>query len=40
MEIQNLGAFPVMGIGLATNYATFLLVRLAIGCIGAALVRR
>jgi MFS transporter, NNP family, nitrate/nitrite transporter len=33
-----LGSFPVMGIGLAQNYETFLLFRLAIGVIGAAFV--
>jgi NNP family nitrate/nitrite transporter-like MFS transporter len=33
-----LGALPVMGIGLATNYETFLLFRLAIGAIGASFV--
>ncbi|MDA0353305.1 MAG: MFS transporter [Chloroflexi bacterium] len=33
-----LGAFPVMGIGLAQNYETFVLFRLAIGVIGASFV--
>ena len=33
-----LGSLPVMGIGLAQNYETFLLFRLAIGAIGAAFV--
>jgi len=33
-----LGSFPVMGIGLAHNYETFLLFRLAIGMIGASFV--
>lgn len=33
-----LGAIPVMGIGLAQNYETFLLFRLAIGIIGASFV--
>ena len=33
-----LGALPVMGIGLSTNYETFLLFRLAIGGIGASFV--
>ena len=33
-----LGSLPVMGIGLAENYETFLLFRLAIGAIGAAFV--
>ncbi|MCG8407868.1 MAG: MFS transporter, partial [Phycisphaerales bacterium] len=33
-----LGAFPVMGIGLAHNFETFLLFRLAIGAIGASFV--
>ena len=33
-----LGALPVMGIGLARDYQTFLLFRLAIGAIGASFV--
>lgn len=33
-----LGSLPVMAIGLADNYATFLLMRMAIGAIGAAFV--
>ncbi|HSC55466.1 MAG TPA: NarK family nitrate/nitrite MFS transporter [Phnomibacter sp.] len=33
-----LGAFPVMGVGLAQDYSTFLLFRLAIGVIGASFV--
>ena len=33
-----LGSLPVMGIGLAQNYETFLLFRLAIGAIGASFV--
>jgi len=33
-----LGALPVMGIGLATSYETFLLFRLAIGTLGASFV--
>jgi len=33
-----LGSIPVMGIGLAQNYETFLLFRLAIGAIGASFV--
>src|SRR5687768_16805478 len=33
-----LGALPVMAIGLARNYETFLLLRLAIGMIGASFV--
>ncbi|MCC9077462.1 MFS transporter [Litorilinea aerophila] len=33
-----LGALPVMGIGLASDYTTFLLFRLAIGVIGASFV--
>lgn len=33
-----LGAIPVMGIGIAQNYETFLLFRLAIGVIGASFV--
>ena len=33
-----LGSIPVMTIGLANNYETFLLFRLAIGVIGAAFV--
>jgi NNP family nitrate/nitrite transporter-like MFS transporter len=33
-----LGALPVMGIGLANSYATFLCARLAIGAIGASFV--
>lgn len=33
-----LGSLPVMGIGLARNYETFLLFRLAIGAIGASFV--
>src|SRR5580692_6033761 len=33
-----LGSFPVMGIGLAHNYTSFLLFRLAIGAIGASFV--
>ena len=33
-----LGAFPVMGIGLSWNFESFLLFRVAIGCIGAAFV--
>ncbi len=33
-----LGALPVMGIGLASDYTTFLLFRLAIGLIGASFV--
>ena len=33
-----LGSLPVMGIGFAQNYETFLLFRLAIGAIGAAFV--
>ena len=33
-----IGALPVMGIGLAQNYETFLLFRLAIGVIGASFV--
>ena len=33
-----LGSFPVMGIGLAHDYETFLLFRLAIGTIGASFV--
>jgi len=33
-----LGALPVMGIGLAHNYVTFLVFRLAIGAIGASFV--
>ncbi len=33
-----LGAFPVMGVGLAHDYTTFLLFRLAIGVIGASFV--
>lgn len=33
-----LGAFPVMGIGLAQTFETFLLFRVLIGCIGAAFV--
>ena len=33
-----LGALPVMGIGLATGYESFLLFRLAIGAIGASFV--
>src|SRR5687768_16973140 len=32
------GSLPVMAIGLADSYASFLLFRLAIGCIGAAFV--
>lgn len=32
------GSVPVMGIGLANSYESFLLFRLAIGCIGAAFV--
>ncbi len=33
-----LGSLPVMGVGLAHNYSTFLLFRLAIGAIGASFV--
>lgn len=33
-----LGSLPVMGIGLSSNYETFLLFRLAIGAIGASFV--
>ncbi|HXF65005.1 MAG TPA: MFS transporter [Caldilineaceae bacterium] len=33
-----LGSLPIMGIGLSTNYTTFLLFRLAIGMIGASFV--
>ncbi|MCR4336876.1 MAG: MFS transporter, partial [Candidatus Omnitrophica bacterium] len=33
-----LGSLPIMGIGLAHNYETFLLFRLAIGAIGASFV--
>jgi NNP family nitrate/nitrite transporter-like MFS transporter len=33
-----LGAVPVMGLGLASNYETFLLLRLAVGVIGASFV--
>lgn len=33
-----LGSFPVMGIGLAQTFETFLLFRVLIGCIGAAFV--
>ena len=36
--LLTLGALPVMGIGLAQSYETFLLFRLAIGVIGAAFV--
>jgi NNP family nitrate/nitrite transporter-like MFS transporter len=36
--LLGLGALPVMGIGLAHDYTTFLIFRLAIGAIGAAFV--
>jgi NNP family nitrate/nitrite transporter-like MFS transporter len=36
--LLTIGAFPVMGIGLAHNFETFLMFRLAIGAIGAAFV--
>lgn len=38
VRLLAIGALPVMGIGLADSYETFLLFRLAIGAIGAAFV--